>query len=200
MGSLYRLIHGTSSASSSSLANESRGRKAAFTPEVKQLLIETATGSSYNRRLPLSEVAKLAGVKASDRTLRRIFRSQGYNRRVARVKPFLDEKAKQKRLDWGLRFQDWAECDWENVIFSDKAAFNCGQLSGTIWVIHNISKKWIYVQWTQPASGRVASALCVPCALTVRQTFFLIPCAWCLPTLLYPLPCIQRACCGLPPS
>lgn len=99
MGTLYRLIHGTSSASSSSPANESRGRKAVFTPQVKQLLIETATPSSYNRRLSLSEVAKLAGVKASNCTLRHIFRSQGYNRKVARVKPFLDAEAKQKRLD-----------------------------------------------------------------------------------------------------
>ena len=117
MSGLYRLIHSTSSASNSSPANESRGRKAAFTPEVKQLLIETATTSSNNRRLLLSEIAKLARVKASDRTLRRIFRSQGYNHRVVRVKPFPDAKAKQKRLDWGSRFQDWAECDWEDVIF-----------------------------------------------------------------------------------
>ena len=41
----------------------------------------------------------------------------------------------------------------------------------------DISKKTIYVQRTQPASGRIASALCVPCALTIRPTFFLIPCA-----------------------
>jgi len=63
-----------------------------------------------------------------------------------------------------------------------------------------ISKKTIYVRWTQPSSGRIASALCVLCALTVCRTFFLIPCAWCLPTPLSPLPCTQRACCGRPPS
>jgi len=64
----------------------------------------------------------------------------------------------------------------------------------------HISKKMIYVQLTQPASGRIASTLYVPCALTVRRMFFLIPCAWCLPTPLSPLPCTQRACCGRPPS
>ena len=63
-----------------------------------------------------------------------------------------------------------------------------------------ISKNRIYVRQKQPTSGRVASALWVACALTVRQTFFLIPCAWCLPTHLSPLPCTQRTCCGRPPS
>jgi len=63
-----------------------------------------------------------------------------------------------------------------------------------------ISKKTIYVRRTRPASGRIASALCVPCALTVRRMSFLIPCAWCLPTPVCPRPCTQRACCGRPPS
>lgn len=79
---------------------------------------------------------------ASNRTLRRIFHSQGYNRRVARIKPFLDAEVKQKRLDQGLRFQDWAEGDWEDVIFSDEAAFNCDQLSGTIWVTRKPSEEY----------------------------------------------------------
>ena len=64
----------------------------------------------------------------------------------------------------------------------------------------NISKKTIYVRRTQPASGRIASALCVLCALTVRRTFFLIPCAWCLPTPSSPVPYTQRAWCGRPLS
>ena len=64
----------------------------------------------------------------------------------------------------------------------------------------DISKKTIYVRRTQPASGQIASARCVPCALTVRRTFFLIPLSWCLPTPLSPLPCTQRACCGHPAS
>ena len=75
--------------------------------------------------------------------------------------------------------------------------FTCSE---SILILSHISKKTIYVRQTQPASRRVASALCVPCALTIRRTFFLIPCAWCLPTPLSPLPCIQRACCGCPPS
>jgi len=68
--------------------------------------------------------------------------------------------------------------------------------------IHSLynSEKTMYVRRTQPASGRIASALCVPCALTVRRMFFLIPCAWCLPMPLSPLTCTQRACCGCPPS
>ena len=64
----------------------------------------------------------------------------------------------------------------------------------------SISTKWIYVRRTRSVSRLVASALCVPCSLTVRRTFSLIPCAWCLPTPLSPLPCTQRSCCSRPPS
>jgi len=134
MGSLHHLVHSAPITSGGNSPYRSRGRKPIFTPEIKQHLIETATANAYNRRLPLSEVAKLAGVQASDRSLRRIFRSQGYNRRIARVKPFLTAAAKQRRLQWAQQFQDWREGDWGEVIFSDTAAFNCGQLSGTIWV------------------------------------------------------------------
>ena len=90
----------------------------------------------------MTEVAKQAGVKASDRSLGRIFRSLGYNRRVARVKPFLNTVTKQKRLNWGQRFQAWAEVDWADMIFSDDAAFNCGQLSGMIWFTRKPSEKY----------------------------------------------------------
>ena len=149
MGSLHRLVHGTSPSSSpdsgptrSSSGHDMRGRKTVFTASIKRLLIETATANSYNRRLPLTEVAKQAGVKASDRSLGRIFRSLGYNRCVVRVKPFLNTLMKQKRLDWEQRFQDWAEVDWADVIPSDEAAFNCGQLSGTIWVTRKPSEEY----------------------------------------------------------
>ena len=42
-------------------------------------------------------------------------------------------------------------------------------------IYRDISKNRSYVRRTELASGRVASAQCIPCALTVRRTFFLIP-------------------------
>ena len=51
----------------------------------------------------------------------------------------------------------------------------CQSNSVREWVIKKISKNTICVQRTLLASGRVASALGISCALTVRQTFFLIP-------------------------
>jgi len=83
-----------------------RGRKPLFTAAVGHRLMETATASAYNRRLPLAEVAKLANVKASKRSLRRIFQSEGYNCRIARVKPFLTNRAKENQLAWATDFAD----------------------------------------------------------------------------------------------
>ena len=132
LGSIHHLIHRNGSANST--ASGKRGRKPLFTSAIRRCLIDTATASAYNRRLPLAEVAKLANIKASKRSLRRIFQSEGYNRRIARIKPFLTAQTKEKRLTWATNFADWTEDDFSDVIFSDEAAFNCGELSGTIWV------------------------------------------------------------------
>jgi len=118
-------------------------------------------------------------------------------------------KAPRKKKEWSkektaTNKKEVVHTDWDkahDTIRKDvidprrnnKGCTRCG-------MTNHISKKTIYVRRTQPASGRIASTLCVPCALTVRRTFFLIPCAWCLTTPLSPLPCTQRACCGRPLS
>jgi len=54
--------------------------------------------SAENRRLPYQQIAQLAGVRLSRNTLRQVFESAGYHRRIARVKPFLSEGARSQCL------------------------------------------------------------------------------------------------------
>ena len=69
-----------------------RGRHRLLTPETCKGLIQVATASAEYRRKPLTEIAAIAGVQASAKTLRRMFALEGYHRRVARKKPFLTRK------------------------------------------------------------------------------------------------------------
>jgi len=84
--------------------------------------------------MPYTEVAKEAGIDMSERTLRRLFETEGYHRRVARRKPFITGINKVKRMDWGVRFGDWQAGEWEQVIFSDESSFHCGNMPGRIFV------------------------------------------------------------------
>lgn len=52
---------------------------------------------------------------ASVDVLRTAFATEGYHRRVARARPFLSIKAKEKRLDWAQHYADWTRADWHKV-------------------------------------------------------------------------------------
>jgi len=91
------------------------GRPEILTTPLRKRLIDFATASQKNRRLPLREVAELAGVDASPDVLRTAFATEGYHRRVARARPFLSLQAKEKRLDWAKHYADWTRADWHKV-------------------------------------------------------------------------------------
>ena len=112
------------------------GRPKILSTPIRKRLIEIATSSQQNRRLPYSEVAALAGITAGPHQLRAAFASEGYHRRVARARPYLSQDIKDKRLDWAWHYADWTWTDWNKVIWSDEAAFNVGGLSssGRTWV------------------------------------------------------------------
>jgi len=91
------------------------GRPKILTTPIRKRLVDFATASQKNRRLPYTEVAELAGVSADLRTLRTAFAAEGYHRRIARSRPFLSLKAKEKRLDWAQHYADWTRNDWHKV-------------------------------------------------------------------------------------
>ena len=91
------------------------GRPRILTTPIGKRLVDFATSSQKNRRLPLREVAELAGVNASTDVLHTAFATEGYHRRVARVRPFLTPQAKEKRLDWAQHYADWTRADWHKL-------------------------------------------------------------------------------------
>ena len=91
------------------------GRPKILTAPIRKRLVDFATASQRNRRLPFTEVAELAGITADMRTLRIAFATEGYHRRIARSRPFLSLKSKEKRLDWAQHYADWTRADWNKV-------------------------------------------------------------------------------------
>lgn len=110
------------------------GRPSLITPTIRRRLIEIATASSQNRRLPLASIARLAGIRASSKALRQAFHIEGYHRRIARQKPFLNALAKQRRLEWAESRVYWTVEDWRKVIWTDESAFNIGGSHGNVWI------------------------------------------------------------------
>lgn len=111
-----------------------KGTGVLITTPDRERLVALATESAFNRRRPLSEIAELAGITACARTLRTTFARMGYHRRIARIKPFLTQPAKDKRLEWALAHADWTVADWSTVIWTDECALKVGEVSGNVWV------------------------------------------------------------------
>ena len=100
---------------------------------------------------------------------------QGFERTTGLMTAFLKSIHLQKRISTWTRSRKTRR-PHQKVGRSthdrrQKTHKKCGNIA-----TQGISKKRIYVRRTQLASGRVASALFIPCALTVRRTFCLIPC------------------------
>ena len=53
---------------------------------------------------------------------------------MARQKPFLSARAKERRLAWGERVRNWHREDWSDVIWMDECAFSVEDMCGTTWV------------------------------------------------------------------
>lgn len=95
--------------------------------------------SSYNKRyierkikenpkisLPklTEEVGKLIKKPISVETVRRSLKSEGYNGRVARKKPFISKANQKKRLEFAKNHLSKPKTFWNKVIFSDESKFN----------------------------------------------------------------------------
>ena len=139
LSTLYRIVNSTTRPGGS----PQRGRPPTITPETQHQLIELATSDAHHRRLPLTQIADLAGIRIGPRAVRRIFASHGYHRRIARVKPFLSPPAKVKRKDWAERYRDWTSEDWQDVIWSDECALSVGQVPRNVWVTRRPGEEFL---------------------------------------------------------
>ena len=90
LSTVYRIAHPPYTPT----RNRIRGRHSTLRTPNREKLISLATASAENRRKPYTEIARMAGLNACDRTLRRTMSSAGYHRRVTGKKPFLSNKTR----------------------------------------------------------------------------------------------------------
>jgi DNA-binding MarR family transcriptional regulator len=64
-----------------------------------------------------------AGIKISERTLRRHLVSTGFKARRPRKKPLLTPAMVRKRVNWAKKYRNWSVIDWDKVVFSDESTF-----------------------------------------------------------------------------
>jgi hypothetical protein len=84
------------------------------------MLVFEATSTAESRRKPLSDIAQEVGIQVSAKTLREAFAKEGYHRRVARKKPFLNETQRNRRLRFALEHRNWTAEDWKKVVWTDE--------------------------------------------------------------------------------
>ncbi len=64
-----------------------------------------------------------AGVSASRTTTHRRMQDMGFSCRIPCVKPLLNNRQRQKRLDWAKDKKTWTAAEWSKVMFSDESQF-----------------------------------------------------------------------------
>lgn len=74
------------------------GRPILITTPIKNHLINFVTSSAEARCMTYAQLIHETGIVASERTIRRVLQSAGFQRCVAMRKPLLSEEAKRKRL------------------------------------------------------------------------------------------------------
>ena len=125
-----------------SVGRKLRGRhKKINTPQRRQL-IDVAIQDSVSRRLTFTEVAELADIQACEKVLREAFEAEGYFRRVARKKPFLDAAKKAKRLAWALAHEHWTIEDWRRVIWTNESYIRLNGKGGRVWVTRHAQEEF----------------------------------------------------------
>ena len=112
------------------------------TPLRKRLVYE-ATLNSENRNKSYSEIAAMIGLQASEKTLRAAFAKEGYNRRIARKKPYLDATRRMKRLQFGLNTQSWSREMWRRVLWTDECYVWLGGKRGTVYVTRRAGEEYL---------------------------------------------------------
>ena len=118
-----------------------KGRPPVCTTRKRSRLIDRLRLSTENRRLPLDQLARLKHLHYDIRTLRKALEKEGYSRRIARSKPLLTEKQKERRLQWARDHLNWSDRQWGRVIWTDEASIRCG-LFGQVYVTRAIGEEF----------------------------------------------------------
>jgi transposase len=101
------------------------GRPSVMSAEDEAELVSFVTASKKHRFMPFAEVAeRFQGGVFSTYVIRRALKRHGFARFIARVKPQIDERTRQRRLQWALEHRSWTLEEWSRVLWSDETWVN----------------------------------------------------------------------------
>jgi hypothetical protein len=83
-------------------------------------MIRWMTGHFDRRAMPLQEIAREHGIKASDNTILAAFARHGYHHHLPDCKPFLSEATKRKRWTFSIENWDRGKEYWRKGIYYDE--------------------------------------------------------------------------------
>ena len=112
-----------------------RGRKRLSSKRDDRSLIRSCL---QNRRFTSSDLQKdwesTSNLVCSSRTIRNRLREAGIKSYRAKKKPFINERQRNKRLEFARMHKDWKAEDWAKVIFSDESNFQLLPTPGRLMV------------------------------------------------------------------
>ena len=111
------------------------GRPKIVTPhESRQIMRKIKLNPKVSAPKLTAEYCKETGKNCCEETIRRVIRKEGFNGRVARKKPFINETNRKRRLDFARQYVSKDEHFWSNVIFCDESKFNLFGSDGKVMV------------------------------------------------------------------
>jgi len=96
------------------------GRPPIISDEKVEAIIKWMTGHFDRRALPLQEIARLHGIKASDKTILAAFARHGYHHHIPDCKPFLSDASKRKRWTFSIANWDRPKEYWRKGLYYDE--------------------------------------------------------------------------------
>jgi len=96
------------------------GRKVKLDTLRRRQLVALATTDAEHRCMPLVDIAQEPGFPVGERALQKAFAKEGYYRRSAHRKPYIDEDKRDKRLTFALSYSHWGIQEWRCVMWTDE--------------------------------------------------------------------------------
>jgi len=96
------------------------GRPPIISDEKVEEIAQWMTSHFDRRALPLQEIARAHGIKASNNTILAAFARRGYHHHIPDCKPFLSEATKRKRWTFSIENWDRGKEYWRKGIYYDE--------------------------------------------------------------------------------
>ena len=92
----------------------------------RRRLVDFIESYDWARTATYAELSAETGLYASDSTIGRLLKKEGFRRCVAYPKPWLTQRQRQERLAFAHRVSSWTIEDWLKVIWTDESAMHRG--------------------------------------------------------------------------